>query len=119
MRRRLSGLLLLFVLLLSVEAQVPVEIRTNNVKARKTPSTTAAVIANLHKGEVFVITADEPYWYEITLRNGKSAWVRKSSCTVVDQPETDSQVPTNLTNPIPPASSQPVTSEACSAKAVP
>jgi hypothetical protein len=78
---------LIVLVALAVHAQIPVQIRSNGVKARRTPSTTASVIATLHKGETFVITDDLPYWYEITLRNGKAAWVRKSSCSVIDKAE--------------------------------
>src|SRR6266404_6383752 len=85
MFRRYVICLLLVLVTLAAQGQVPVEILSNNVKARKSASTKAPVLANLHKGEVFVITDDLPYWYEISLRNGKSAWVRKSACTVVDK----------------------------------
>jgi len=101
-------------------AQIPVSIRTNNVKAHKTASTRAPVIATLHKGEVFVITDDQPYWYEITLRNGRAAWVPKSACSVVDKIETADE-PADA----PPPSSAPavapstVTPPACNETSIP
>jgi hypothetical protein len=74
----------------------------------------------LHKGEVFIIEDDQPYWYEISLRNGKLAWVRKSACTVVD-PTTSQDSPTesNLPNPVPALNNQPVTPAACIETSVP
>ena len=116
-RRALLGLLLL--LSLALYAQVPVQIRTNNVRARQAPSTNAAVLATLHKGEVFVIRDDRPYWYQISLRNGKLAWVSKSLCTVVDptgsQDSPDNTPPTPVTTP----NNPPVTVGSCTEISVP
>src|SRR5882724_1729600 len=102
---------------LNMQAQVPVQIRRDHVKARKVPSTTAPVVATLHKGEVFVITDDLPYWYEITLRNGKSAWVRKSACSVIDkaEPPEEAEVPSVTA----PAQAPLATAAACTPTSVP
>jgi hypothetical protein len=119
-KRTFFSFLLVLVITLVAQAQVPVEIRTNNVKARGTPDTKAPAIATLHKGEVFVITDDQPYWYEITLHNGKSAWVRKSSCTVVDKVDSqDNQDESNPSNPSPSITNPPVSSPSCTETSVP
>jgi hypothetical protein len=117
-RRILWALLLL--LPFALHAQVPVQIRTNNVKARALPSTQAPVVATLHAGEVFVIKDDKPYWYEITLRNGKPAWVRKASCTVVDSaPSDDSGDISNPPTPVPSPNNPPITPSSCTETSVP
>jgi len=112
--------ILLFVLLVSIGtlAQVPVSIRTEGTKARKAPSTNAQAIATLHKGELFVITGDQPYWYQVTLRNGASAWVRKAACTVVDQDEDTPEEPAPPSISTHPSTS-PVTVPACAEVTVP
>ena len=120
MVRRTVLAFLLLILALAVQAQIPVEIRTNNVKARKLPGAKGTIVATLHKGEVFVIVDDQPYWYEIMLRNGMAAWVRKSSCTVVDPPSTQDIVEENAPSiPAPTLPHQPVTSAACIERSVP
>jgi hypothetical protein len=102
--RRIILLAVLLSSLISV-AQVPVSIRTEGAKARTRPSTRAPIIAALHKGELFVIQDDQPYWYEITLKNGRAAWVRKAVCTIVDQsedtPEEPGTAPTSASLPAP------------------
>jgi hypothetical protein len=119
MIRRLSWVLLLFCSL-TVHAQVPVQIRTNNVKARTLPSTKSPVVATLHAGDVFVIKDDKPYWYEIALRDGKLAWVRKASCTVVDTaPSDDSGDISNPPPSLPSPNNPPVTPPSCTETSVP
>ena len=101
-RRFVLGLTLL--LPIFCLAQVPVSIRVEGAKARIAPDTKAQRIATLHKGELFIITDDQPYWYEIKLRNGRAAWVRKAVCTVIDKEE---DKPDDVPTPGPP---QPVPS---------
>lgn len=110
----------LVVLPLALFAQVPVQIRTDNVKARTLPQPNASVLATLHAGDVFVIKNDKPYWYEIVLHNGKLAWVRKASCTVVDTaPSDDSGDISNPPASVPSPNNPPVSSPSCKETSVP
>jgi len=70
-----------------LSAQTPVAIRRAHVISREAPTSTAKTIATLHQGDVFVIVDDQPYWYGITLRDGRTAYVPKSACTVLPEGE--------------------------------
>ncbi len=91
MWRRMFGVFRSFVLILLAAtyfaAQTPVAIRRAHVSAREGPTSTAKTIATLHQGDVFVIVDDQPYWYGITLKDGRTAYVPKSACTVLPEGE--------------------------------
>lgn len=72
---------------------VTISIRKDRVKARKTPSASAAVVATLHRDETFAVLDDEPHWFQIRLRNKKRAWVQKSQTSVVDEDEAEEDEP--------------------------
>lgn len=91
MRRRVLNLCRTLVLTLvtcaCLAAQTPIAIRTAQAKARQNPSSNAKILATVHHGEVFVVINDQPYWYGITLKDGRTAYVPKSVCTVLPAEE--------------------------------
>ena len=81
-------------------AQTPVAVRRASVSAREKPNSNSAILATLHRGDVLVIVDDQPYWYGVTLKDGRTAYVPKSACTVLPVGE-----PAESTTDAPPASS--------------
>jgi hypothetical protein len=69
-------------------AQTPISVRVET-PAKRAPSADATKVATLHPGETFTVNKDVPYWYQITLRSGRKAWVRKSACTLEQVEEED------------------------------
>ncbi|MCI0405919.1 MAG: SH3 domain-containing protein [candidate division Zixibacteria bacterium] len=85
---------LLFILLFSAalaQAQVSVRIRVQQANARQAPNSNAEILAVLVKDAVYPLSGDVPYWYEITLPDGRRAFVAKSLCTVVGEASEDEE----------------------------
>jgi len=70
-------------------AGVAVQVRVARANAREEPDSGAAVMAVLQRGEVRPLLDEVPYWYEIRLRNGRTAYVAKSLCRLVLEEEED------------------------------
>jgi len=94
--RSVAAILLVAVYL---AAQTPVAIRRTSVSAREKPNSTSTILATLHQGDVLIIVDDQPYWYGVTLKDGRKAYVPKSACTVLPIGE-----PAENTTDVPPAS---------------
>jgi hypothetical protein len=100
--------------------QVSVAIRVGRANARKSPSAQAQVVAMLHRGETFIITDDLPYWYKVTLKNGRSAFVPKSACTVIGDDDLENTQPPPSETPAPPdTSSGTVNVPSCTERTIP
>lgn len=48
---------------------------TGYLNVRSLPSTSGTIIAKVHPGDVYIYTAVQPGWYQITLTDGTSGWV--------------------------------------------
>lgn len=90
MRPLKVGLLVVFffVLAIPVSAQTFVRIRVEHANSRVAPNSQATILAVLKRGDTFLVTGDVPYWYEVRLSDGRTAYVAKSLCEVMP-PETE------------------------------
>ena len=88
LRSRTVALLFSFVLLcIKASGGTSVQIRPAHANARAEPDSQSDIVAVLDRGEIRPVVSDVPYWYEILLRNGDTAYVAKSLCKVVLQEE--------------------------------
>jgi hypothetical protein len=76
------------------------EIRVNQANARKAATSSSDIVAVLAKGEVHPIVDDVPYWYEISLNNGRKAWVAKTLCTLVLEEEEEENTADEIGQPL-------------------
>jgi len=93
MRRLLWAIVIAVAISAAVYGQVAVAVRVTQSKARKSPSSQAPVVAVLHRGDTVVVTDDLPYWYKIMLKDGRSAFVPKSACTVIGADDLENTQP--------------------------
>lgn len=116
--RKLWVFLILFCAL-ALSAQVSVTVRTSTAPARKSPDTHAKILATLHEGESFIVKDDVPYWYQIVLRNGNKAWVRKAACTVIGPDDVEEPSPDTPPALPPTPTGPPVTPPSCTPMVIP
>jgi hypothetical protein len=120
MTHRIATLIISFVLVLPSSAQVTCAIRTAHANARKSASSAGKIIAYLNHGDLLQIISDVQYWYEVTLQDGRQAYVSKATCTVVPEKdpgeEDSSAVQDFYTSPGPTA---PMTPPSCAPTVLP
>ncbi len=72
-------------------AVTSIRIRVEHANARKAAASDAKILAVLNKGDVYAVKGDVPYWYKIALKDGHTAYVAKSLCTVILEEEEDEE----------------------------
>lgn len=117
MRRLLISILIAFTISVPAFGQVMVAVRVGQSKARKSPNSQSAVVATLHRGDTVLVTDDLPYWYKITLKDGRPAFVPKSSCTVIGADDLENETPPDLPTPTVPSGS--INISGCTASTIP
>jgi hypothetical protein len=100
-------------------AQVPCAIRVDHANARTSATAGSPIVAILKRNDVVQVIGDVAYWYRIRVTGVSSAYIAKSTCTVLAENDPgDDNIPVDdFFNPPVPAPVSPTTS--CVPKVVP